>query len=95
MSGGIAYVLDERGTFSNHCNTGMVSLGHVEGEDEVELKGLVRKHYDLTDSAVARRLLDSWDDVLLKFVRVMPVDYARVLAERKHATEQAEQRASA
>jgi glutamate synthase domain-containing protein 3 len=95
MSGGIAYVLDERGTFSNHCNTGMVSLGHVEGEDEVELKGLVQKHYDLTDSAVARRLLDSWDDVLLKFVRVMPVDYARVLAERKHATEQAEQRASA
>ncbi len=95
MSGGIAYVLDEDSTFAGHCNPGMVKLGPVEGEDEKVLRDLVQKHYDLTESAVAKRVLDSWEDTLAKFVRVMPVDYARVLEERKRAAQQAEERVSA
>ncbi len=95
MSGGIAYVLDEDSSFAGHCNKGMVKLGPVEGEDVGVLRGLVQKHYDLTESAVAMRVLSSWDEMLVKFLRVMPVDYERVLLERKQAALQAEERVSA
>ena len=87
--------MDESSTFAGHCNPGMVKLGPVEGEDEEVLKGLVQKHYDLTESTVAKRVIEAWDEVLAKFVRVMPVDYARVLEERKRAAQQAEERVSA
>ncbi|NHZ69907.1 MAG: hypothetical protein GWP20_01595, partial [Thermotogales bacterium] len=38
-----------------------------------------------TDSSVARDILDNWNDVLPKFVKVMPVDYRRALKEMKRA----------
>ncbi len=95
MSGGIAYVLDEESNFAGRCNMGMVKLGAVPAEEEAFLKALVQKHHDLTESAVAKRLLADWQESVAKFVRVMPVDYERVLNERKQAALQAEQRASA
>jgi len=95
MSGGIAYVLDERSMFAGHCNAGMVSLGPVPEEDGAILEALVRQHLELTESAVAARLLASWQESLAKFVRVMPVDYARVLAERRAAPRPVEERVSA
>jgi glutamate synthase (NADPH/NADH) large chain len=42
----------------------------------------VKKHYLYTDSDVAKRLMDDWDLALTQFVKVMPTDYKRVLAER-------------
>src|SRR5436190_9264812 len=57
MSGGIAYVLDEKGDFARRCNTGMVDLDNMESlEDIAELKALVEKHARYTDSAVAKRV---------------------------------------
>jgi glutamate synthase (NADPH/NADH) large chain len=57
--------------------------------DAIRLRQLVEKHLRYTDSAVARRILDSWADFLPRFVKVMPVDYRRaltqLLAERQAA----------
>ena len=65
------------------------------GEDETALRHLVQKHYDLTGSAVAERLLGAWKESVRKFVRVMPVDYARVLEQRQQAARPVEERVSA
>src|SRR5690606_9323225 len=84
MSGGTAYVLDEKGDFHRRCNTGMVELEKVEAHEDIdELKTLIEKHALFTDSAVAKRLLADWDNTLGKFVKVMPTDYKRVLLQRK------------
>ena len=84
MSGGIAYVFDSDDGFIARCNLGMVVLEKVETpEDIAELKGLIEKHQRLTGSSAASRILDSWDVSLPKFVKVMPVDYKRVLEENK------------
>ncbi|MEJ2154658.1 MAG: hypothetical protein P8X96_04935, partial [Desulfobacteraceae bacterium] len=84
MSGGIAYVLDEQGDFGRHrCNLEMVALEEVAGEDVAELKTLVERHLHHTGSSVARRVLDQWEAVLPKFVKVMPVDYKRALEKMK------------
>jgi glutamate synthase (NADPH/NADH) large chain/glutamate synthase (ferredoxin) len=81
MSGGIAYVLDEDGSFAERCNMGMVGFDEISEWDATELRGLVEEHAQRTGSTVARRVLDMWADTLPKFVKVMPHDYKRVLAE--------------
>ena len=87
MSGGIAYVLDEDGTFAQRCNAGMVGLEAPSPEDATELRALVSEHAARTDSPVAARVLAEWDELLARgaFVKVMPHDYARVLRERAAA----------
>jgi glutamate synthase (NADPH/NADH) large chain len=90
MSGGIAYIWDYDNIFAQNCNLGMVELEKVEHEhDADELRGLVQLHYDHTGSTVAEKILNNWYSVLGQFVKVMPVDYKRVLAERaQHDEEQ-------
>jgi len=89
MSGGVAYVFDLAGDFRNHVNAQMVALSAVtDPEDVAELKGLIERHWQFTKSGRARRLLDSWELVAPKFVKVMPKDYARVLACIKRAHDQ-------
>ncbi len=89
MSGGIAYVLDEDGTFARRCNTGMVGLEAPSYEDASELRALVSEHAERTDSPVAARVLVEWDELLAAgaFVKVMPHDYKRVLGERAAAAQ--------
>jgi glutamate synthase domain-containing protein 2/glutamate synthase domain-containing protein 1/glutamate synthase domain-containing protein 3 len=84
MSGGVAYVLDEDGTFARRCNMGMVGFEPPSSEDAAELRALISEHAERTGSPVAARVLAQWDDLLAKgaFVKVMPHDYKRVLGER-------------
>jgi len=79
MSGGVAYILDEKGDFATRCNKQMVGLEKVEGAEAAELRALVQRHADLTGSHKAKALLANWDASVAKFVKVMPKDYKRVL----------------
>jgi glutamate synthase domain-containing protein 2/glutamate synthase domain-containing protein 3 len=92
MSGGIAYVLDREGTFPIHCNQSIVDLLPVEEEKDIaELKDLISEHQKLTGSTVAEKILEDWEAILPKFVKVYPTDYRRVLEERKKKQEQLEE----
>jgi glutamate synthase (ferredoxin) len=88
MSGGVAYVLDEAGDFSQRCNLQMVALEKLEDPDEVELVWkMVQRHQAYTQSALAARLLANWQQTVSKFVKVMPKDYKRVLQSMKRVKE--------
>ena len=88
MSGGEAFVLDENGHFADLCNTEMVFLEDVVEEDAAVVRRMIEDHLRYTGSENARRVLDDWDAMLPKFVKVMPIDYKRVLAERAEAENQ-------
>ncbi len=81
MSGGIAYVYDEAGTFAaERCNPEMVDLEQVAtGEEEAFLKNLITSHQKHTGSAVAAALLANWETALQQFVKVIPVEYKKAL----------------
>ncbi len=80
MSGGIAYVLDEVGTFANHCNLEMVELETLTDAQEIAaLQAMIKNHADYTDSAVAKQILADWPGYIAKFVKVIPKDYKRML----------------
>ena len=84
MSGGVAFVLDDTGTFQSRCNTGMVELEALTAkEDKQLLHGLLTKHFMYTGSRKAKQVLDAFEATVPKFVKVMPVDYKRVIEERK------------
>ena len=83
MSGGAAFVFDEAGKFSSLCNTGMVDLEDVEAEeDKATLRRMLEDHRRYTGSSNAQRILAAWEEMLPSFVKVMPRDYKRALAER-------------
>ncbi len=110
MSGGIAYVLDEDGSFASRCNLTMVELEPIPEEDDLlesehhqggdiehhgrvnvtndmtrfddeRLRNLIEKHQKYTQSDVADKILKSWSEYRPKFVKVMPTEYRRALAE--------------
>lgn len=86
MSGGIAYVLDEKGDFDFYCNMEMVELTLLEEISDIkELKNLISKHAQYTNSEVAKRILDNWDIYVTKFIKVVPIEYKKVLQEKKMA----------
>jgi glutamate synthase (ferredoxin) len=89
MSGGVAYVLDEKGEFPARCNIQMVSLEKLEDADEIEsLWKMIQRHQTYTRSALAEKVLGDWKNCVLKFVKVMPKDYKRVLQTMKKVQSQ-------
>ena len=89
MSGGIAYVLDEDGTFPANVNKQMVDLERLEREAEIaEVRRLVERHLEHTSSDRARQVLDDWAAMVPRFVKVIPKDYKRMLACIARAEEQ-------
>ena len=81
MSGGVAYVYDVDRRFASRCNTELVDLDPLTDEDAHELRMLIKEHAQRTGSIVARNVLASWEVARQRFVKVMPRDYKRVLAE--------------
>src|SRR5262249_41357068 len=80
MSGGIAYVLDERGDFSSRCNLQMVGLETFADEAEMaEVRQMIQRHAEYTRSERAWKILALWERYASRFVKVMPKDYKRVL----------------
>ena len=85
MSGGLAYVLDPDKKFEIHCNKSTVELFDVKEEEDIQqLKALIEEHYQSTQSAVAKKVLDEWEETLSKFVKVYPTDYRRVIEAFKN-----------
>ena len=82
MSGGVAYVFDPHEKLLVNSNLETIALEKVEApEDEAELKTLIEKHQQFTGSETARKILSDWESSLMQFVKVMPVDFKRALAE--------------
>jgi len=80
MNGGIAYVLDERGDFAERrCNTAGVDLDTLADDDITLLYRLISNHAELTQSPRAKWILESWEQMLPKFIKVFPHEYKRVL----------------
>ena len=79
MSGGIAYVLDEDGAFAGRCNHQLVGLEALAADDVEIVLALIDEHAARTGSPVAQRILADWSPA--SFVKVIPHDYKRALAD--------------
>ncbi|MFI3238123.1 MAG: glutamate synthase large subunit [Lachnospiraceae bacterium] len=81
MSGGIAYVLDEKSTLYKHLNKEMVSSKEITSKyDVLELKEMIKEHVSYTNSEKGKIILDNFEEYLPKFKKIIPYDYERMLA---------------
>jgi len=88
MSGGVAYVLDEHQLFDTLCSLDMVDLESLwQDEDEALLHFLITRHQKWTGSEQAQRILDNWDEMAGKFVKVIPIDYRQALERQREREE--------
>lgn len=80
MSGGIAYVLDEKRDLYKRVNKALVSLEEVTGKYDVqELKEMIQEHVAYTNSARGKEILEHFGEYLPKFKKIMPHDYRRMM----------------
>ena len=86
MSGGIAYILDVTGEFPNRCNMEMVELEKLEDPQEIAtVQSMIERHVRYTGSDRGSYILKLWEEMVPKFVKVMPKDYKRVLLATRKA----------
>jgi len=83
MSGGIAYVYDILGQFSENCNMEMVDLDPMGDDDMETLKSLLSEHLTTTGSTVAKFILSDLDNQKNQFIKVYPRDYKKVMEMKK------------
>jgi glutamate synthase (NADPH/NADH) large chain len=88
MSGGIAYVWDATGGFRPRVNMEMVELEELDAADLAYVRARIEKHVEHTDSSRGRAILAAWESERRRFVKVMPTDYKRALAELRRRAEQ-------
>ncbi|MCH5212466.1 MAG: glutamate synthase large subunit [Oscillospiraceae bacterium] len=79
MSGGVAYVYDKNGDFDAKINKALVAVRQVTGSDAEKLKDMLLRHVAATGSDIAQAILDNFDEESAKFVKVIPVDYEKVV----------------
>ena len=85
MSGGVAYIWDEDGQFEQRYNKEMVDIDPLSNEDLDSIFQLLEQHQSLTNSQRAAYLIDNWKETSTHFIKIMPREYKRVLAERAKA----------
>jgi glutamate synthase domain-containing protein 3 len=84
MNGGFAYVLDEKGDFAERrCNMASVDLCPVEGEDAATLHAVISRHVEATGSPRGKWILENWEQMPAKFLKVFPHEYRRILGQLK------------
>ena len=74
----------------NHADldSGELELGSLDRADVELVRGLLERHVELTDSAVAARMLGDFDLTASDFVKVLPRDFAAVLETRTAAVDE-------
>ncbi|MFY9330669.1 MAG: glutamate synthase large subunit [Candidatus Nanopelagicales bacterium] len=82
MSGGVAYLLDAQ---THRINTDMVDIESLDAEAAEELRELLQRHGEETQSSVAMELLAEWPIAAERFVKIMPRDYRRALEAIRRA----------
>ena len=80
MSGGVAYVYDEDNKLYRNLNKGMVLMEKVENKtDREELRSILEKHLHYTGSKKAEQILANFEENLMKFKKIIPEDYKKLM----------------
>lgn len=98
MSGGVAYILDEKHDLYKRLNKEMVTMYDLDDETTVArnktdceiLKDLIEQHYEETASKKAKEILEEWENYIPKFKKIIPNDYLRMMTEIQLAEESGE-----
>ena len=96
MSGGIAYVLDDKHDLYRKVNKDMVSIENLtDRHDMEELQRIITEHYENTSSDLAKKILTEFENYVPKFKKIIPNDYRKMLKAISAMEEQGRSREEA
>ncbi len=87
MSGGIAYIYDPNNEARHYLNMEMILVEELDESDDDMLRGHVRSHFKYTGSTAALKILQNWKVDKSNFIKIMPEEYKRVLADMAKKSE--------
>jgi len=80
MSGGVAYVLDVENKLYRNLNKQLVSMELLTEKNDIEeLKRMIEKHVETTGSLKGQKILDSFEEYIPHFKKIIPADYKKML----------------
>lgn len=79
MTGGVAYVFDEYGTLAGRVNNDDIALRQPNTDDLGRIRKMIEEHVEATQSPRGIKLLYRFDDLASRFVKVIPIEYERVM----------------
>ena len=80
MSGGVAYVLDDKNELYKNLNKSMISIEKVELKSDIqELHNMIAAHVAATGSEKGQEVLDNFQEYLPKFKKIIPDDYKKMI----------------
>ena len=89
MSGGVAYVLDEDNKLYKNLNKQLVNMEMLEYKNDIEdLRNIITKHVEYTGSKKGQKILDSFDEYVKHFKKIIPTDYKEMLRLTAEGEEQ-------
>ncbi len=75
MTGGYAYVLDEN--IQEKINTSYVFARNLTEQESEELRNLIERHYQYTESPWAKHILENWEEFSERFRKVVPLEQCK------------------
>ena len=88
MSGGTAFVLDEKHDLYTRLNKELVTVSELSDEHDIEiLKGLIEKHTKETGSELGKKIIKNFEKFIPNFKKIVPNDYQRMMTEISRAEE--------
>lgn len=82
MSGGIAYVWNIKQSLQQNFNADMANLEALTSEDKELVFNLIKEHYTVTSSSLAKYLLEDWEANIELFTKVYPREYKKAIEKQ-------------
>ena len=90
MSGGIAYIINEKSVIENQVNMNheMIEVGLVEDREEMEkVKHLLYGHQYFTNSQRAQESIEKIESAEIEVIKVIPVEYRKMQQRIRYGLE--------
>lgn len=86
MSGGIAYIWNINQSLNENFNADMANLESLTEEDKQLVFNLIKEHYTITESSLAKYLLEDWEENAKFFTKVYPREYKKAIEKQINTT---------
>jgi glutamate synthase domain-containing protein 3 len=83
MSGGEAFVYDPSGKLEENCNFEMVKVFELDAVTRERVKAMIEKHYALTGSGIAEKILKDWDNAVNAFKYIVSPIYKAIVDQKQ------------
>ncbi len=83
MSGGVAYIYDVDHDLYTRVNRELVSIENLTDKQDIkQLKDLIKEHINVTNSALAKKIICDFESQICNFKKIIPWEYKKIIGSK-------------